>query len=261
MRLTNGLLGLVLAAASACTAGHGNTVSRSAALQAAPGANAEAAPAERPGLGTTFGEAVASPVVERRFERMSSTPFAEIALHYNDARGIEEQARWRGMAIAPVRAATPRGGISVTVVDDAGRALPGLAGADRSYVIGAEGQRYRIAVTNHTSGRYEVVGAIDGRDVVDGRAASWAKRGYVLAPGATLVIDGFRTSFETVAAFRFGRVAASYASRMGDDRNVGVIGLAFFAERGSVWSADELERRETADPFPGRHAAPPIARP
>ena len=60
-----------------------------------------------------------------------------------------------------------------------------------------------------------------------------------------------------MAAFRFGAVRDSYASRTGDDRNVGVVGFAFFAERGSLWTTDELARRESADPFPDRYAAPP----
>ena len=39
----------------------------------------------------------------------------------------------------------------------------------------------------------------------------------------------------------------------------GVIGIAFFGERGSVWTTDELRKRETADPFPvdTRYAQPP----
>jgi hypothetical protein len=73
-----------------------------------------------------------------------------------------------------------------------------------------------------------------------------------------LSIDGFRTSDDAVAAFRFGRVADSYAAQTGGDRNVGVIGLAIFAERGARWTRGELRRRDTADPFPERgYAAPP----
>ena len=58
-----------------------------------------------------------------------------------------------------------------------------------------------------------------------------------------------------MAAFRFGRVASSYAARTGGDANVGVIGLAIFAERGAVWTPAELGRRDAADPFPARNYA------
>jgi hypothetical protein len=52
-------------------------------------------------------------------------------------------------------------------------------------------------------------------------------------------------------------VSESYAARTSGDRNVGVIGFAFFAERGSRWTNDEIRRRETANPFPGGFAEPP----
>jgi hypothetical protein len=39
---------------------------------------------------------------------------------------------------------------------------------------------------------------------------------------------------------------------------VGVVGMAIFSERGAVWTTGELNRRDTADPFPQRgYAAPP----
>jgi hypothetical protein len=54
-------------------------------------------------------------------------------------------------------------------------------------------------------------------------------------------------------------VSDSYAARTSGDRNVGVVGVAFFAERDSPWTTDEIRRRETADPFPGdkTYAQPP----
>ena len=100
---------------------------------------------------------------------------------------------------------------------------------------------------------------MDGLDVVDGRDGSLGKRGYVIRPFDTLQIDGFRQSMDTVAAFRFGSVRDSYASKKGKGRNVGVIGVAIFTEAGSdlPWTFQEVERRHTADPFPGRFATPP----
>jgi hypothetical protein len=56
-------------------------------------------------------------------------------------------------------------------------------------------------------------------------------------------------------------VRGSYAGqKYGDTRNVGVIGLAIFNERGThpeVWTAREIDQRNTANPFPGRFATPP----
>jgi hypothetical protein len=97
--------------------------------------------------------------------------------------------------------------------------------------------------------------------VLDGRAANFAKRGYLVDAGGELEIDGFRQSTDTVAAFRFGSVRNSYAGQKhGDTRNVGVIGVALFHERGSnplSFSSDEVQKRHDANPFPGQFATPP----
>jgi hypothetical protein len=67
--------------------------------------------------------------------------------------------------------------------------------------------------------------------VIDGEDADYTrKRGYIIAPHDTLVVEGFRTSYSSVAAFRFASVAASYAGRKGKARNVGVVGVAIFEE-------------------------------
>ena len=233
-----------------------STSGDSAGVASTGGESIQPAP-DRPGLGTEFGENVYSRVSEAPFERAASDPFATVAIHYNDAEGVQAQADYRGAGLAPVSASTPYGGITISLTDESGNPLAGFASAGRTYVVGEAGRRYNLRITNQTAGRFEVVASVDGLDVIDGKQASPGKRGYILSPSSTLVIDGFRTSDESVAAFRFAAVRDSYAARTGDDRNVGVIGFAFFAERGSRWTTDELARRETADPFPGRYAAPP----
>jgi hypothetical protein len=67
---------------------------------------------------------------------------------------------------------------------------------------------------------------------------------------------------DEVAAFRFGSVGGSYAAQKGDDRNVGVIGVAFFEESGSNvrWTDFEVDRGNNADPFPSGFASPPPGR-
>lgn len=217
-------------------------------------------PEQRPGLGTVFGETVTSHVRMKPFVRATSSPFAAVAMYYNDADGVRAHAGYVGQQqLSPFRAHTPAGGISVGLTDQYGNLLSGGMAGGRALVVGAEGQRYNIVVQNQTGGRYEVVVSVDGLDVIDGKPAATAKRGYILEPYSTLTIDGFRTSEYQVAAFRFGRVSQSYAARTSGDRNVGVIGAAFFAEKGSVWTTDELRRRDTADPFPAErsYARPP----
>lgn len=216
---------------------------------------------ERPGLGTTWGETRTSHVSNAPFQRASSNPFSLSTISYNDGAGIA--AMMRGSSPASfVSDGAPAGGfLTVRLLDEDGSPLPTFMHSGRTFVEGEHGGRYTIEIQNRSSNRFEAVVTVDGLDVVDGQPGSFSKRGYLVHPFATVEIDGFRQNMDEVAAFRFGSVRNAYASRKGSDRNVGVIGVAFFAERGApVWSERELVRREGADPFPGRFASPPIAR-
>ncbi len=272
------------APASADSYDYGYSGDESAAPQSAPApapksASAGAAPRERsaekrsesfdleeerPGLGTTFGETRSSRVSSAPFQRANpNNPFSVTSLHYNDASGIN--AMLRGASLVDFRTESvpaARGMVTVRLLDDSGVPLPTLASNGRHFVQGEHGQRYSIELHNNTGNRLEAVVTVDGLDVIDGRPGSISKRGYLVNPFATVEIDGFRQSMDEVAAFRFGSVRGSYAGRKGDDRNVGVIGVAFFEERGSTfpWTEAEIRRRERANPFPGGFAEPPIAR-
>jgi hypothetical protein len=217
---------------------------------------------ERPGLGTTWGETRSSRVSNSPFERASSNPFSVATIHYNDERGIAALLRTSSFGdFRTDSASVGNGMVTVRVTDGNGSPLPTFASGGRTLVEGDIGQRYVIELANASSSRLEAVVTVDGLDVIDGRPGSFSKRGYLIQPFGTVQIDGFRQNMDEVAAFRFGSVRGSYAGQKGDDRNVGVIGVALFAERGSQpWTAREIGRRESADPFPGRFAAPPNAR-
>jgi hypothetical protein len=233
--------------------------SESAALDRAPSPQ----PRERPGLGTEWGEQRESRVHDVTFTRADQDrPFALAALHYNDREGAEALAAFRTASSRSRQTSAAGGAISVAIDDGSGEPLEALHVGDRTIVIGQAGERYSIVLTNHTSHRFEAVATVDGLDVINGKTGSMQNRGYVLMPFATLTIDGFRQSQDSVAAFRFSKVSDSYAAQVGKGRNVGVIGVAFFTERGDSvdWTRDELERRDTANPFPGgdsRFARPP----
>jgi hypothetical protein len=233
----------------------------------AAGAPAEAesrstpTPEQRPGLGTVWGEDRASRVSEVNFTRRTpDQPFATVSLNYNDRAGVAAMAAQSGRSdyadnVLPIFTSQ----IRVRLLDERGMPLPSTRAGGRTYVVGEHGQRYLIQVQNDTGNRFEVVTTVDGLDVLDGRPGSYSKNGYVLGPYATLQIDGYRQSLDTVATFRFGSVADSYAEKQGDGRNVGVIGVALFDEPGSTWpwTDEEIRRRHDADPFPGRFAEPP----
>lgn len=213
---------------------------------------------DRPGLGTSWGEAVSAPISFAPFVRAASSPWAEVLLHYNDAQGVGAHAAYLGSSPQPMEVFAGDGSLSVALVDEAGRTLPGYTAEGRALIIGEDGARYRIVVRNGTTARFEIVASVDGLDVIDGKPADPNRRGYLVDPRGVLVIDGFRTSDDAVAAFRFGKVADSYAAHTSGDRNVGVVGMAIFAEQGAVWTPAELGRRDSAEPFPSRgYATPP----
>ena len=220
---------------------------------------------DRPGLGTTWGETRTSYVSNERFNRATpNNPFAIVAMNYNDESGIQAMARRMGNAYASfdhAGADGAAGAVSVRLLDENGNPLPSASFGGKDYVAGSDGQRYTIEIENHTGNRFEAVATVDGLDVIDGQGGSFTKRGYLVNPWSTLEIDGFRRSQSAVAAFRFGAVKDSYAARKGNDRNVGVIGVAFFHERGTSlpWTERELDRRDSASPFPGGFASPPPA--
>src|SRR5712692_10531246 len=135
------------------------------------------------------------------------------------------------------------GPYSVEIVDEGGSSLPTFQHAGRTYVLGALGQRYLLRVRNRSGQRIEVVASVDGRDVIDGSPSSWSKRGYLVGPYEDVNIDGYRLNQVSLAAFRFSSVPRSYASQMGDARDVGVIGVAVFAERLPIYYQSPPLRR------------------
>jgi hypothetical protein len=134
---------------------------------------------------------------------------------------------------APIaeRCVAPRPAPHLEVVDDDLANLPVFTQGGRRFVLGDSGERYRIRLVNPTGERVEAVVSVDGLDAVDGRPASLSKRGYIVPAYGDVVVDGWRTSLDTVASFRFSSVHDSYAGRTGHPRNVGVIGVAFFREQ------------------------------
>ena len=219
-------------------------------------------PATRPGLGTEFGEARVSRVHDVTFVRDEGRPFAIASLNYNDKKGVDALAA-SARRESSRSASAGSGAITISVRDSGGSPLEAVKVGDRTLVVGQAGQRYSIVLTNNTSHRFEAVGTVDGLDVINGKPGTFDNRGYVLLPFATLEIEGFRTSTQQVAAFRFAAVPDSYAAQTGSARNVGVIGLAFFSERGDAFVPEsEVRLRETASPFPAdpRFSQPPARR-
>jgi hypothetical protein len=134
----------------------------------------------------------------------------------------------RSGALAAPPAASP---YSLEILDEMGLPVTNYHHRGRAYILGHSGERYVVRVTNPTPRRVEALISIDGLDAVDGEPADARKRGYVIQPYGELRVEGFRVSTAEVASFRFSSVRNSYAGRKGKARNVGVIGVAIFAEQ------------------------------
>ncbi|MBT8044803.1 MAG: hypothetical protein KJO79_07620 [Verrucomicrobiae bacterium] len=209
-------------------------------------------PKSRPGLGTGWGDEVSSNIGYTSFRRSGSKPAGVSTIYYNDKEGVAAMTggSWRYTGSGMQRAA---GGLVEWGVKSGWSTLKNYNAGRKRYVVGRKGSRYQLVIKNLCHSRLEVVLSVDGLDVMDGRPASFSKRGYIIQPGKTLTVKGFRTSQSAVAAFKFSSVSASYSNlRHGKTRNVGVIGMAVFTEKGIdpwKWSRSAVRQRHAASPF------------
>ncbi len=212
--------------------------------------------ASRHGLATQAGDERESAVADIPFFRKTmGQPDVVDSFHYNDEAGA------RAMVDALGGGTKKRGAFSVA----GGRLEVALresytgpyeryeAGAKR-IVVGRPGSSYEIFLSNQTKHAVEVVASVDSLDVMDGKAASLIKRGYIIPAKTALTIEGFRTNARTVRRFVFGSVDASAAAKAGRARNVGVIGLAVYDEdeaQARIARLMESQKRTAAQPFGG----------
>jgi hypothetical protein len=124
----------------------------------------------------------------------------------------------------------------------------------KSYLpVARLGTEYEIRITNHGPRRITAVVSVDGLSVISGKPASEDQPGYIVDPGRSIVIKGWRRSLDTVAAFRFVDRKESYAARMGHPDNIGVIGLVAFEEK--AWRIRPwLEQKDRTRSAPKRGA-------
>lgn len=159
-------------------------------------------------------------------------------------------AAWPVQAAGPVHRPPPARDyahlVELSLVDEDGGALPVYAGRGQRWVLGQPGRGYQVRLANRSDQRVLVVLSIDGVNAVSGQTAAPDQTGYVLDPWQTAEVDGWRKSMDEAARFVFTDLPDSYAARTGRPDNVGVVGIAVFAER----------RYRPAYPLP----APPIAR-
>ncbi len=226
------------------------------------GSEAASARSYEPSLGTAWGERIESQLNYVSFERENrGTPDALATIYYDDKEGVRELSGLTRDRSRPFQ--IQNGEIEFGLTDEESGVftspfLPGLERGGKLFVRGKKGDRYAIYLKNRSEDRIEVVLSVDGIDVMNGRDASFEHRGYIVNPGAKLVVEGFRDSRDSVAAFRFSDPKQSYsAETRAETTNVGVIGLALFNERGTGHYARQAPGRRRANPFPGEFAPAP----
>lgn len=216
---------------------------------------------ERPGLATTWGGAVKSPMPSTSFQRASNKPAGVDVIYYNNREGLKAMGGL-GESIAPLQTAAGnmvewgiRGelGYLSTYKNYSYRSPGGGEFTNRRFVKGSAGDTYSIVVKNRCKSALQIVLSVDGLDVIDGKPASVQKRGYVVQAGETLEVKGFRVGYHEEAEFKFSSVGNSYAQlSRGETRNVGVIGMAVYTQQGVdpwTWMPKEVDKRNMASPF------------
>jgi len=142
-----------------------------------------------------------------------------------------------------------------------GRQLQVYRHEGRAYIAGKPGNEYQLGVRNRRREDVLAVISVDGVNAITGQSADSSQSGYVLSPGGSMSVQGWRKSLSETAAFYFTTLADSYAARTGRPDNVGVIGVALFRRKqepqpiGQIAPSAGIRREAGADAASGARAA------
>ena len=200
-------------------------------LQLYPSHYTDTAAVLAPGQGSATVQPLADSERLSTFTRRSGGPHVVATLRYDNMEGarklndgIEPRVR-RGMT--PV--ATDMFEVALSVGGKKA-ILPWVDTASGPVVLGPVGEPYEILVRNRTKEAYEMVVGVDGFDARDGKAASIAKRGFVIGPNGSAVIRGFRKDEKTVQPFQFASTGRSGKITAGLPTDLGVVRFSFFEQ-------------------------------
>lgn len=84
------------------------------------------------------------------------------------------------------------------------------------WVPANRGDSFQLKVSNHSEGRVMAVCSVDGLCVMTGEVPEDGRlRGYIVKPGAAMLVPGWRLDDDHIAEFEFTESAKSYAAQMG----------------------------------------------
>lgn len=112
-----------------------------------------------------------------------------------------------------------------------GRPLEEYYARGRSYVEAIEGAEYEVRIRNPLPYRVAVALSVDGLNSIDARRTSaWNASKWVIEPYGTIEIGGWQMSSDRARRFYFTTERDSYAAKLGQTSNLGVISAVFFRE-------------------------------
>ncbi|PWT89855.1 MAG: hypothetical protein C5B55_10595 [Blastocatellia bacterium] len=125
----------------------------------------------------------------------------------------------------------PRSEFDLQVFVD-GRPLTEYFARGRTYIEALEGAEYELRIHNPLPERVAVALSVDGLNTIDARHTSaWNASKWVIEPYGTITIGGWQMSSERARRFYFTTERDSYAAKLGQTTNLGVISAVVFRER------------------------------
>jgi hypothetical protein len=134
-----------------------------------------------------------------------------------------------------------------------GYALNNLYGRGRRYVEAIEGAEYELRIRNPLNIRVAVALFVDGLNTIDAKRTS-AERAtkWVIEPYGTITISGWQVSDSRARRFYFTTERDSYAAKIGQPADFGVITAVFFREKERyivkskprIYKDDDLSRED-----------------
>ena len=123
-----------------------------------------------------------------------------------------------------------QGRISVKIINKEGKIIPIIQSGGDYYIQSVRGEPYTVYFENISNTGYEVVMTADGIDSISGKDGRYSNPGYVLFPGSSMKVKGFRQTRSDYKPFIFYEKLSPYlkGSNEGSDANIGVIGFALF---------------------------------
>ena len=166
---------------------------------------------------------------------MAVVAFSGLALRYGSpsAQANREESSFAPEGSYP-ETVVAENGFQVDVLVD-GRSLTEYAARGRRYIEALENAEYEVRIHNPTGSRVAVALAVDGLNSIDARHTSaWDAHKWVIEPYGTIHVRGWQMSGESARRFYFTTERDSYAAKLGQASNLGLITAVFFRERRPV---------------------------